>query len=54
LSRIDHLAGTVRWKHETSLPSPESTSYGTTNGTLYRNALVMLDDGGAGRGMSKV
>jgi len=54
LSRIDHLAGTVRWTYETSLPSPEVTSYGTTNGRLDRNTLAMLDDGGAGRGVGKV
>jgi hypothetical protein len=54
LSRIDHLAGTVRWTHATGLPSPETTSYGTTNGRLDRNTLAMLDDGGAGRGAIKV
>jgi len=50
LSRINHLAGTVRWTHASSLPSSESASYGTTNGRLDRNTLAMLDDGGAGRG----
>jgi hypothetical protein len=42
LSRIDHLAGTVRRTHETSLPLPEITSYGTTNGGLERNTLAVI------------